>query len=226
MSVVVELDVPSEAFLLADTMERVPDVQVDIVRVVSGRPSVTPYIWAYGDRIDSFAQAIGHDSSVEEAISIDERSVTDPERDDQIHEGLFRVRWIEEQPPLVASIADRNGALLHASYNGTREWELTVLLPERDSLSGLHDDARELDVGFDLRRVYGAHEANERGTYGITQEQYEALVAAYRAGYFEVPRDHTLSEIASDLGISANALSARLRRGYRCLLSNTLIENE
>jgi hypothetical protein len=41
-----------------------------------------------------------------------------------------------------------------------------------------------------------------------------------------VPREVTLTELADRLDISRNALSARLRRGHRNLLANTLVHEE
>lgn len=60
----------------------------------------------------------------------------------------------------------------------------------------------------------------------MTEDQQEALEVAYHAGYFAIPREQTQTEITEQLNISRNALSARLRRGHRNLLANTLIHEE
>ena len=46
---------------------------------------------------------------------------------------------------------------------------------------------------------------------------------AFEAGYYDIPRDATLEDIADELEISRQALANRLRRGYRNLIGTTLM---
>lgn len=226
MSVVAELDVPVDDFLLAETIDEAPDIEIDIVRVATGQATITPYVWAFGEHLEPLVNAMESDSSIAGVRALDQRKVPDRSADHYVYERLFRVDWDDTEPALLRAIDGGSGAVLDARYTGGTGWELTVLFPDRSALSTLHEKATDDGITLDLRRVYAAHQTHERGTYGITEEQYEALTAAYRAGYFEVPRDRTLSDIAAGLDISANALSARLRRGFRTLLSNTLIQRK
>jgi len=41
-------------------------------------------------------------------------------------------------------------------------------------------------------------------------------------GYFEIPREASTSDIGYRLGISAQAVSERLRRGHRKLVTSTI----
>jgi predicted DNA binding protein len=41
-------------------------------------------------------------------------------------------------------------------------------------------------------------------------------------GYFEIPREASTSDIGDRLGISAQAVSERLRRGHRKLVTSTV----
>ncbi|MBS3794105.1 MAG: helix-turn-helix domain-containing protein [Candidatus Thorarchaeota archaeon] len=54
----------------------------------------------------------------------------------------------------------------------------------------------------------------------LTEKQEEAILAAYRAGYYEIPHPITVSELASELGISRVAMQERLRRA-----ENRIIES-
>jgi predicted DNA binding protein len=58
----------------------------------------------------------------------------------------------------------------------------------------------------------------------LTRAQREALGLAFDRGYFDVPRDGSLDEMATNLDISPQALSDRLRRGQRNLLEVALVE--
>ncbi len=60
------------------------------------------------------------------------------------------------------------------------------------------------------------------GGAGLTDAQYDALVTAYRSGYFEEPRALSLSELAEELGISPTAASGRLRRATKRLVETQL----
>lgn len=61
---------------------------------------------------------------------------------------------------------------------------------------------------------------------GLTDNQREALLFALEAGYFEEPRDVTLGEVATGLGISQPAASGLLRRGVKRLIVSSLIDEE
>ena len=52
----------------------------------------------------------------------------------------------------------------------------------------------------------------------LTDRQREAMEAAYRAGYFQWPRDSTAEEVAETLDISAPTLHAHLRKAEDALL--------
>ena len=56
----------------------------------------------------------------------------------------------------------------------------------------------------------------------LSSDQHEALVAAFETGYYDIPRDVTLEELADQLGISHQALSERFRRAYEGLITAEL----
>jgi predicted DNA binding protein len=60
---------------------------------------------------------------------------------------------------------------------------------------------------------------------GLTDSQREALLVAFETGYFEEPRNATLSEVAADLDISQPAASGLLRRGIKRLIVSSLMDD-
>jgi len=54
----------------------------------------------------------------------------------------------------------------------------------------------------------------------LTDRQQEALEAAYRAGYFNWPRDSTAEEVAETLGITSATLHSHLRKAQSSLLTD------
>ena len=216
MSVLAEIAVPASEFVLTDTLTTVPDTRIEIKRVVAGTENVTPYFWAFGGNLERFEQTLRDDPSTREILTLEEN---------QENERFYRVIWQGDVPNLLTAVSDAKATVLEA-MSDEEEWELKVLFPDQEALTQFHDYCIEHDFSFQLQRVYRPENPQEQGEYDVTDEQLEALVAAYDAGYFNVPRDQTLTELADQLGISRNALSARLRRGTRNLLSNTLVHEE
>ena len=74
---------------------------------------------------------------------------------------------------------------------------------------------------FTLRRLIPADRATAPEE-GLTEPQREALRAAYEAGYFEIPRSASLTDVAADLGVSASSLPERLRHAQTHLAETTV----
>lgn len=74
---------------------------------------------------------------------------------------------------------------------------------------------------FSLRRLTRDGEPAPPGD-GLTDPQREALRTAYELGYFAVPRDASLDEVAAELGIGASAASERIRRAQTHLVETTV----
>ncbi|WP_049922896.1 helix-turn-helix domain-containing protein [Halopiger djelfimassiliensis] len=75
--------------------------------------------------------------------------------------------------------------------------------------------------GFRLRRLTREGEPKPPGD-GLTDCQREALRTAYELGYFDIPRQASLEEIAAELDISASSVSERLRRAQTQLIEETV----
>ena len=54
----------------------------------------------------------------------------------------------------------------------------------------------------------------------LTPVQRETVEAALELGYFDIPRGVSMEELAAELDITPNAVSERLRRAERTLLSS------
>lgn len=97
------------------------------------------------------------------------------------------------------------------------------LLGSRENLREIHDRLASLGEVHILRvvdRAYGADpDAESAGRVpGLTDAQAEAIEAALVAGYFEVPREIQLAELAEQLDRARSSLSSLLRRGLARLV--------
>jgi predicted DNA binding protein len=72
---------------------------------------------------------------------------------------------------------------------------------------------------YDLQSV-----VHSDGTSGLlTDRQRECLDVAWRLGYFEVPRDCTLAEVADALDVDTSTVSETIRRGTARVLDRFLV---
>ena len=94
-------------------------------------------------------------------------------------------------------------------------------VPDRDALNGYRAACERRGLSFTLRRVYGAG-PEDRCEYALTYRQREVLRSAFSAGYFAIPRQSDLGDLATELDVSEQALSATIRRGVANLLATTV----
>jgi predicted DNA binding protein len=118
-------------------------------------------------------------------------------------------------------ILSGEGATLLDAEGENEEWLFRMRFPNREATSRFREACDERGLSYDVRRIYSLSELPAR-QHDLTDEQREALVAAFEAGYFRVPRDVSLSELAEDLDISPQAASGRLRRGLERVLASAL----
>lgn len=71
-------------------------------------------------------------------------------------------------------------------------------------------------------RVGEHRHASESLAGRLTHRQFEALTVARDLGYYEVPRETALRDVASPLGCSESAASTLLRNGERALVNAAL----
>ncbi|MFC7131872.1 MULTISPECIES: helix-turn-helix domain-containing protein [Salinibaculum] len=211
MSVIAEFRVQSSGFVLSQALDAVPDVELEVVQEV-GTDADRPYlfIWVSGEDFDRFESAMAADPTVEDV----ERYI---ELETQV---LYRLRISEETDIVTYSVWVEVGAdQLEARYvDGW--WYNRYRFPDREALSEVREWCDEVGVEFDLTRVYT--DDAEPGSLGLTEPQREVLRVGYELGYFEVPREATVSDIADELDISGQAVSERLRRGHRTLVGQSL----
>jgi predicted DNA binding protein len=215
MSILTAFDVPAEDFLLDWTLGADPEMHIEIERVAVEDEEVTPYFWASGDDHEMFEAALDDDPTVADVITVEEH---DDER-------LYQVGWRRNARGIVYAVSEVGATILEAtSDNGN--WFVEMLFPDSESLSDFQDYAAANGLSFELLWLHRSAHSEAFGQYDVTDEQREALVTAYEEGYFEVPGEISLGELADELDISKNAVSARLHRGYANLVKNTLVHDE
>lgn len=99
-------------------------------------------------------------------------------------------------------------------------WRQTGWFADRDAFKKF-SSFWQRNAGFQLHRLTRDGESEPPGN-GLTDRQYEALRIAYELGYFTIPRDASLEDVAAELDISPSSVSERLRRAQTQLIEETV----
>lgn len=208
MSLVAEFAVPTDGFALGHALDESGGTSVEVERLAThSRVWVMPFVWASGDDLDAFETALDDDPTVADAQTLDRLGST----------GLYKIEWTEEVEDLVDSMVDQHAIVQQAVADD--EWFLKLRFTADEHVSAFRD---HFGPDFELLRKYRTTKP-KHGEYGLTTEQQETLVVAAQLGYFSVPRNATVEDVADRLDISANSVSQRLRRAHDALVRNTLL---
>ncbi|MFC7176111.1 helix-turn-helix domain-containing protein [Halosegnis marinus] len=213
MSVILEYAFRSDGLVLAPALDAT-DVRLDLEGVTASRPTHPQLFgWVKGD-LDAFDAAVAEDPTVDEVTVLSDHG----------DRRLYRFRTTDDVETVLYPLwVDLGGEALEAHYEG-EWWRSQVRFPDRSAVSAYRDTLLDNGVEFRLEGLYD-EEPSGPGV-GLTPEQRETLKLAYRRGYFEVPRGTTAADLAAELGVSTQAVSERLRRGYASLVSEQVAFDE
>ncbi|MBV0922792.1 helix-turn-helix domain-containing protein [Halomicroarcula limicola] len=205
MVVISDITVPSEDFALGNLLDEYPDIDIEIERIVPLQDGVMPLVWVANAPLEEVEGTIRADS-----LTKDVRVVTDADE-----RSLFEIRWSSEINGLIQSMIANDVQVLTADGDED-EWEFRLQFLSRSDLTSFREQCGANDVDIRLRRLYNPSIPDEDRE--LTGAQTECVMAALDMGYWNVPREHTLGEVADRVGISTNAASQRLRRGLEKLV--------
>lgn len=117
-------------------------------------------------------------------------------------------------------IFSHSGSLNQAVYR--TDWRLHMFFPKRDDLVNYERELENLGFQVSTERILQSHPLSVNK---LTEKQWEIVHLAKRRGYFEVPRNVELSELADELDISTASAGERLRRGIDNVISVAQLEH-
>lgn len=212
---VATFSLPAQGFALGHTLEATPDMTVAAERVAAhGTVQVMPCLWVTGGDFGTFDAALAADPTVERII---ETEAFDDE-------AYYQVEWSDSVGEFVDALIDSEGSVLEAKASDGI-WDLRIRFASREQLDRFQEYLARHDHPFQLRNLFEPRfPRQERGQ--LTGRQRDALVTAVEQGYYRIPRDVALDELAESLEISRQAASERLRRGIDQLVTSVLLEPE
>ena len=215
MSTVVDVTVPGHQFGLTETFDAVSDATFEPVRVAShGSEGAMRLLWASSSQLGKLDEALRTDETTEEVT----RLSMDGEH------ALYRISWRARTKAAIEVFMRANGTILDAR-GGANQWDVRVLFADQASVSAAYDDWREHGIDPAIRQINSVADIVDYGGMGLSSCQHEALTEAFETGYYNVPRDVTLEDLATNFDVSHQALSERFRRGHRTLVETTLCQS-
>lgn len=210
MIVIADVSIPAEQFPLGRVLDAYPDVELELERLVPLREAIIPLFWVTNGDAAGMERTLHEDPVTESVTRLTEAG----------DRTLYEVEWSPEVDGLVQALLDTDARLL-AAEGTARVWDFRIQFNTRADLGRFREACNASDISLTLRRLFNPALPEQTG--GLSEQQYEALVTAYRAGYFEVPRGTKMGDIASEFGVSDSALSQRIRRGISALVETTLM---
>lgn len=212
MCTIVNAMVPTAEFALHDTFEEMPLATFETVRTaVHDTNQPMPFLWAAAPEPDALDAALRADATTD-TVQVVTR--TDGRR-------LYRIQWRPRTCAFLRTLVESDGSVLEASARDGR-WAFKLLFPDHRTVSRAYDRCQEQGIDLRVRQVKNDGDPMEGSGSPLSNEQHEALVTAFRADYYRVPRGVTQVELAERVDLSHQALSERLRRGHRGLISYML----
>lgn len=212
MATVMEFSSPADEFPLGSVFETLPEVTVELERLVPHETVIIPYFWVRGSKPEDIEAAFESHAGV---VSID---LIDNVED----EYLMRAEWAGEYFGILNALAQSNIVIL--SGIGRKDgWRFEVRGESREAIGEFRTSCQENDIPIEITAVHELLPVQD-GSYDLTDTQREALVMAYERGYFDSPREASLQDLADELDITQQSVSSRLRRGHRRLVEATLVK--
>jgi len=210
-SYVAEFTIPAESFPFGKTLVKMTDVEIEVDQIIPTDESALPFFWVRGCDPEAFMQ---HAEAEPEVVETKLLEVVE-----QV--ALFRAEWrpdsavIEGIKALDMTIVEAVGTAAH--------WRFEVRTQDREAFVGFQDIFQEQGIPIELSRLYDLDELIHGQHRTLSSKQRRALLAACQEGYYQKPREVTQENLADRFDISRRALSDRLRRGTRNLISESLL---
>ncbi|WP_135305661.1 helix-turn-helix domain-containing protein [Haloarcula amylovorans] len=216
MPISVKAYIEHERLAFVPTMRQLDDVKIKVITQVNTDPSseIFPFLIEYDDFQDLEAM-FERDPTVNNFEPVSTADGT----------GIYYIEYDEDTKLISRVMTEVNGFMTQAESKD-RGWLVQLQLPGRQALNTIWEHAKDEGFSIDIIEIYDNQQSDTGPSYGLTEEQEQALRVAYENGYFSEPREMSLGGIADELDLSSTAMSGRIRRGITNLISAALIEDE
>ena len=193
-SATVRITLP-ETVWIGDVSRAYPESVVRILAAIPGERTGTGLAEIEGQQLDELLEDVGAHENITNLEILNES-------DTQV------LVQFETTLPLLLLAARDSGIPLEMPFevvDGQARWELTA---PRERLSELADQLRAMGITFALESI-GGEDTDEPL---LTGTQASLVERALEEGYYDTPRDCSLTELASKVGVAKSTASETLHR--------------
>ena len=213
MTFFAKIHIDHPALVLGPTIDAADGLSFQVEYQADPDPETTLlFLSVFGDDLASLEPLFRTDHTVEDPRLLTE---SDSHRVYRLTVTTDRGLGIQRSAELGARVLDVT--------SGASGWVLRMQVPSRESLVAFREQSLERGFEFRIEQLYDSEVAAEQYGVGLTDDQRRTLLTAFDLGYYDVPRRSSQEEIADALGVSASAVSQRLRRATKQLVRNTLV---
>lgn len=206
MATIAEFRLPASDTIFAGVFDAIPSLHCEMEQVIA---TTNPNFWLSGANRERIEEVLDAEPAV------DSHSIVRADDD----RWLYSVEFCDPFDVL-SILVEEGGSVLNAKAIEGR-WTVRARFPDRSDAKRTYDRLRDADIEANVTRLSELSEKTA-SELGLTDEQYETLVAAVEHGYFEIPRESSMQDLADELDVSHQALSERLRRAYETLVTAEL----
>lgn len=214
-----EFRLSSSSLPLISLAASIPNARIQLDEVVGVEHAVL-LCWIEAESFDTIEAALDAEASIAAWTLLEAAT----------ERRLYRLRMAEPTEVQVAipeEFIERGTTPIHATITGDG-WVMRARFPDRTTLTAYREACHRRGLSFTLEGLYQpttGPEGEGPSLAGLTPKQREAVLLAYEAGYYDLPRGTKLADLSDRLGISRRSLSDRLRRAEREIIA-TAITNE
>ncbi|WP_416840079.1 helix-turn-helix domain-containing protein [Haloferax sp. DFSO52] len=207
----VELGCPIEGSSLGAALAD-SDRKIAFVSGLHVSETPIPYFTALGSDLDAIDDVLDSHECVEQFELVESGG----------SKRLYRCEWTTETDGLI-SVIRRSDGIIRRMEGTSDGWVISVFFPTNTHASEFHNACLDRDIDITIRRVERSRLDERRlRNDGLSDKQLTALELAYSRGYFETPKESSLTEIASEIDITEQAMSQRLRRALNTLVRSSI----
>jgi predicted DNA binding protein len=213
MTVVAEYTIPADAFFTGEVLSVDPGYTIRLVEFVPIRDGIIPYFWVenHEEGFATFEERVRNYDAVASLTALDGHT----------NKMLYRIEWAGQIDGLLEAFRTFDMAI-EAATGTADEWQFRVFYEDHGTLSEFRQYCVDHEIPLTVERVYNPPPLDDDTAYDLTSDQLEAIRLAFDEGYFDIPRQTTMTDMGDELGISRQAVSNRLRRGIVQLLDHTI----
>lgn len=212
MAVIVDLALPSEQFELGRILGMAGETSVILETMVPIGERTVPFFRVHGE---------GHEfeESVRSHTAVNDVDVISS------HDGevLYALDWDVSDDNFFEGLIESDANLLKAR-GGAETWSFELRFPSHAGLSAFQSHCTEHEIPITVERIYNPTNPGTGPWWGLSSTQRLTLIRAVESGYFSIPRQNSTQELADEFGVTDQAVTERLRRGIRTLVTNTILQ--